>query len=76
MKIKDKMEQVEAETIALMAYMDRRNLRADVGISALISTLTSVSAMLDLPVEAIADAMQQARTIRDELFSGEGKSLH
>ena len=76
MKIKDKMEQVEAETIALMAYMDSRNLRADVGISALISTLTSVSAMLDLPVEAIADAMRQARTIRDELFSGEGKSLH
>ena len=76
MKIKDKMEQVEAETIALMAYMDSRNLRADVGISALISTLTSVSAMLDLPVETIADAMQQARTIRDELFSGEGKSLH
>ena len=76
MKLKDKMEQVEAETIALMEYMDSRNLRADVGISALISTLTSVSAMLDLPVEAIADAMQQARTIRDELFSSNGKPLH
>jgi len=76
MKIQEKMDRVEAETIALMDYLDSRNLRADVGISALISALTSVSAMLDLPMDAITDAMQQARTIRDELFSSEGKSLH
>jgi hypothetical protein len=76
MSVDQKMQQVEAETIALMGYLDSRNLRADVGVSALISALTSVSAILDLPVDAITDAMRQARTIRDELFSSEGKSLH
>ena len=76
MKLKDKMAQVEAETIELMRYLDSRNLRADVGLSALISALTSVSSMLDLPMDSITDALQQARAVRDELFRSEGQSLH
>lgn len=76
MKIQEKMDKVEAETIALMAYMDSRELRADVGVSALISVLVTVTAALELPMEAVTQAMHEAQAMRDKLFSSEGQQVH
>lgn len=76
MKIQEKMDRVEAETIALMAYMDSRELRADIGVSALISVLVTVTAALELPMEAVTQAMHEAQAMRDKLFSSEGQQLH
>ena len=76
MKIQEKMDRVEAETIALLGYMDSRELRADIGISALISVLLTAMAAIDVPVETVVEAMRDAHTIRNRLFSSEGKSLH
>ena len=76
MKLQEKMDKVEAETIALMAYMDSRELRADVGVSALISVLVTVTAALELPMEAVTQAMHEAQAMRDKLFSSEGQQVH
>ena len=76
MKLQEKMDRVEAETIALMAYMDSRDLRADIGVSALISVLVTVTAALELPMEAVTQAMHEADTARGKLFSSEDKTLH
>lgn len=76
MKIQEKMDRVEAETIALMAYMDSRELRADIGVSALISVLVTVTAALELPMEAVTQAMHEAQAMRDKLFSSEGQQVH
>ena len=71
-----KMALVEVETLALMAYLDSRNLRADIGLSALISALITVSTMLELPIPAVMDAIKEARTMGDELLSSKDKTLH
>ena len=76
MKLQEKMDRVEAETIALMAYMDSRELRADIGVSALISVLVTVTAALELPMEAVTQAMHEAQAMRDKLFSSEGQQVH
>ena len=76
MKIQEKMDRVEAETIALMQYMDSRELRADVGLSTLISVLVTVTAALDIHMESVTQAMHEAQTVRDKLFSSEGQQLH
>jgi hypothetical protein len=76
MKIQEKMDRVEAETILLMAYMDSRELRADIGVSALISVLLTVTTALDIPISTLTQAMDEAHAMRNRLFSSEGKSLH
>lgn len=76
MKIQEKMDRVEAETIELMRYMDSRELRADIGLSTLISVLVTVTAALDIPIKSVTEAMEEAQAVRDKLFSSEGKSLH
>lgn len=76
MKMETKMELVEQETIALMAYMDSRELRADIGVSALISVLLTVTTVLDIPISTLTQAMDEAHAMRKQLFSSEGKSLH
>jgi len=76
MKMETKMELVEQETIALMAYMDSRELRADIGVSALISVLLTVTTALDIPISTLTQAMDDAYAMRKQLFSSEGKSLH
>ena len=76
MKIQEKMDRVEAETIALMAYMDSRELRADIGLSTLISVLVTVTAALDIPIKSVTEAMEEAQAVRDKLFSSEGQQVH
>lgn len=76
MKIQEKMDRVEAETIELMRYMDSRELRADVGLSTLISVLVTVTAALDIPIKSVTEAMEEAQAVRDKLFSSEGQKLH
>lgn len=76
MKIQEKMDRVEAETIALMRYMDSRELRADIGLSTLISVLVTVTAALDIPIKSVTEAMEEAQAVRDKLFSSEGQQVH
>lgn len=76
MKIQEKMDRVEAETIELMRYMDSRELRADIGLSTLISVLVTVTAALDIPIKSVTEAMEEAQAVRDKLFSSEGQQMH
>jgi hypothetical protein len=76
MKIQEKMDRVEAETIELMRYMDSRELRADIGLSTLISVLVTVTAALDIPIKSVTEAMEEAQAVRDKLFSSEGQQVH
>lgn len=71
-----KMALVEVETLALMTYLDSRNLRADIGLSALISALITISTMLELSTPALMDAIKEARAMGDELLSSKDKTLH
>ena len=76
MKIQEKMDRVEAETIALMAYMDSRDLRADIGVSALISVLLTVTTALEIPISTLTQAMDDAYAMRNRIFSSEGQQVH
>ena len=76
MKIQEKMDRVEAETIALMAYMDSRELRADIGVSALISVLLTVTTALEIPISTLTQAMDDAYAMRNRIFSSEGQQVH
>lgn len=76
MKMEKKMELVEQETIALLAYMDSRELRADIGVSALVSVLLTAMDAIDVPIETIVEAMRDAHTIRNQLYRNEDKPLH
>ena len=76
MKMEKKMELVEQETIALLAYMDSRELRADIGVSALVSVLLTAMDAIDVPIEAIVGAMRDAHSIRNRLYSSEGQQVH
>ena len=76
MNIDKKMQQVEQETVALMRYIDSRDLKADIGLSTLVSALVSVTSALELPIEVIAQAIIHAREEQDEYRGNRGKSLH
>ena len=76
MNMEKKMELVEQETIALMAYMDSRELRADIGVSALISVLLTVTTALEIPIGTLTQAMDDAYAMRNRMFSSEGKQVH
>ena len=71
-----KRELVEQETIALLAYMDSRELRADIGVSALVSVLLTAMDAIGVPIETIVEAMRDAHTIRNQLYRSEDKPLH
>ena len=65
--MKNKMELVVDETTSLIKYLDGRNLRADVGLSVLISTMMAVARQLGLPNDILQQILEEAYATGKEM---------
>ena len=76
MKTENKMELVAKETLALMEYIDKRGIKADIGISALVSALAMSVLAVGLPMEVITDSLLETHQHHARSMSSEGQVVH
>ncbi len=73
MSTEKKMDAVILETMALLAYMDERRLKADVGISVLASALAMSVKVVGLPMEIVTDSLLEMQA---KSMFGESQVVH